>query len=64
LLACASAPPIDVDMSSGGWFKVTDFRFRLEVGVGGGCAVAGDSWLAVVTGAAGCKLGSSVVAGY
>jgi hypothetical protein len=64
LLACASAPPVDVDMFTGGWFRFTDFLFRFDVGVSGGCALAGDSWPAVVTGAAGCKLGSSVVTGY
>jgi hypothetical protein len=64
LLACASAPPTAVDMFPGGWFKVTDLRFRLAVGVNGDCAPRGDSWPAVVTGAAGCKLGNSVGAGY
>jgi hypothetical protein len=39
-------------------------RFRLAVGVNGDCAPRGDSWPAVVTGAAGCKLGNSVGAGY
>jgi hypothetical protein len=50
-------------MFSGGWFKVTDLRFRFVVGDGGGGgAPACDSWPDVMTGA-GCKLGSSVVAG-
>jgi hypothetical protein len=47
-------------MFSGGWFRVTDLRFRLAVGVSGDCALPDVSWPAVVTGAAGCKLGSSV----
>ena len=63
LLACASAPPVELAIVSGGWFRVTDLRFRFAVGVSGGWALACDSWPAVVTGAAGCRLGSSVVAG-
>jgi hypothetical protein len=63
LLASTSAPRVELVMSSGGWFTVTDLRFRFVVDVSGGGALACDSWPAVVTGA-GCKLGSSVVAGY
>jgi hypothetical protein len=63
LLASSSAPPTALVMVSGWWLPVTDLRFRFVIGVSGGGGAACDSWPGVVTGA-GCKLGSSVVAGY
>jgi hypothetical protein len=40
LLAWVSAASLELDMVSGGWFKVTDLRLRF---VGGDCALPGDS---------------------
>jgi len=51
-------------MISGGWFNVTDLRFRFAVGVSGGCALLCEFEVAVVSDAAGCKLGGSAVGGY
>jgi hypothetical protein len=36
LFACATAPPVEPAMFSGGRFNVTDLRFRFAVGINGG----------------------------
>lgn len=66
LLACASTAPVELDMLSGTWVKVTDLRFRFEFGERSGCALGCVSGAAVAGAAdtAGTKLGGSVAVGW